>query len=90
MTHDLKCWPEPFEAIRSGRKTHEIRVADRPFAVGDVLRLREWHRGTDLLRGRYTGREFDVEVTYMTPGGAWGLPADLCVMSVRPVRPAGG
>jgi hypothetical protein len=41
--HDLKVWTEFFDAILDGRKTFEVRNArDRCFAVGDVLRLREW------------------------------------------------
>lgn len=44
--HDLKTWTEPFNAILSGAKTHEIRRADRPFAVGDRLLLREWRPRT--------------------------------------------
>ncbi len=77
--HELKTWPEPFEEILRGRKRHEVRRADRPFAVGDELRLREW----DPAWSRYTGRELSVRVTYLSPGGTWGLPADLCVMSVE-------
>jgi hypothetical protein len=42
MIHDLKTWPSDFDAILSGTKTHEARKADRPFKVGDTLRLREW------------------------------------------------
>lgn len=147
--HVLKTWPAPFAAVLSGEKRHEIRKADRPFAVGDVLQLREWdpaptcaqcgqrpavclglyhgeHRddaGRFVKAGApcasdpklelcedtvdqpacdaccyhgnedghchpydgYTGRSIRVRVTYLSAGGTWGLPADLCVMSVEVV-----
>jgi hypothetical protein len=63
----------------AGRKTHEIREMDRPFAVGDVLRLREYDPGT----AEYTGRDLDVDVTHLSPPGWWGLSDNLCVMSTR-------
>jgi hypothetical protein len=75
--HELKTWPEPFEEMWAGRKRYEIRRMDRPFAVRDRLRLREWDPETG-----YSGRELEVLVTYMTPPGHWGLPEGLCVMSV--------
>jgi hypothetical protein len=78
MLHELKTWPEPFGAVRSRRKTHEIRRCDRPFAVGDVLRLREWDPTTES----YTGEETTCLVTHLSAGGTWGLPVDLCVMSI--------
>lgn len=96
--HELKTWPEPFSAVLSGTKRHEIRKADRPFAVGDVLELREWDpdgvpvtetirvlRGqtTKPQRGKYTGRSIRVRVTYLSAGGTWGLPNNLCVMSIE-------
>jgi hypothetical protein len=87
MTHDLKTWPEPFTAVLNGTKTHEIRVADRPFAVGDTLHLREYNRASSLGQGGYTGRSCRVEVTYISAGGMWGLPANLCAMSIRKVDP---
>jgi hypothetical protein len=80
-THELKTWPEPFAAILSGVKRHEVRKADRPFAVGDTLLLREY----DPEKQSYTGRFTDVQVTYLTGPGAFGLPADIVVMTVGPV-----
>jgi hypothetical protein len=88
MIHELKCWPDPFEAVREGHKTHEIRTADRPYAVEDVLLLREWVPNETLLSGRYTGRRQRVLVTYVTMGPAWGIPAGLCVMSIRKLSPS--
>lgn len=77
--HELKTWPAPFEAVMRLEKLHEIRKTDRPFMVGDVLRLREW----DPIAGSYTGREVRADVTHLTPPGDWGLPPGLCVMSIR-------
>ncbi len=96
MIHDLKCHPPDFVALVAGTKTHEARRADRPFAVGDILCLREWTPANPAacdwqatgLPGSYTGRTLDVEVTHLTAGPTYGLPSDLAVMSVRR-RPAG-
>ena len=40
--HRLKTWPESFEAVFSGRKTHEWRRDDRPYEAGDRLLLEEF------------------------------------------------
>ena len=96
--HELKTWPEPFVAILDGRKRFEIRRDDRGFAVGDVLNLQEWDPsavntslsyllGTEPARGDYTGRECFVTVTYLVPGGRWGMPDDLCVMGISEPEP---
>lgn len=86
-THDLKCWPEPFQAILDGRKRYEIRHDDRAYAIGDELTLHEWDPspialGVHSPRG-FTERALKVRVVYMTPGGSWGLPTSLCVMSIE-------
>lgn len=40
--HKLKCWPEFFIVVQSGRKNFEIRKNDRDYKVGDELILSEW------------------------------------------------
>lgn len=84
--HELKTWPEPFEALIAGRKLYEIRRDDRGFMVGDEIVLLEYdpsHRGTMSIPIGATGRWVRARVTYKTPGGSWGLPADLCVLSLH-------
>ena len=79
MLHELKTWPAAFEAIKAGTKHHEIRKNDRRFIQGDLLQLREWDPSTE----KYTDRERTVRVSYVSYGGAWGLPEDICVMSIE-------
>ena len=79
MIHELKTWPEPFEAMVSGAKNYEIRKNDRPFALGDMLWLREWDPETQ----EYTGHSIHRRITYITHPGEWGLPVDVCVLSLR-------
>lgn len=72
MTHDLKIWPEYFQAVKSGIKPFEVRKDDRTFLEGDVLLLREWNPDTKA----YTGRELRRKVTYVfdlvdIPGDVW-------------------
>jgi len=88
--HELKCWPEPFEAARKGVKRYEVRVDDgRGFAVGDFLKLLEWD---PLYEGppqyvdhdpKYTGRMLEVFVTHLSRGPEWGLPSGMVVMSIE-------
>jgi hypothetical protein len=76
--HDLKTWPEPFQATWNGERTYEVRRMDRPFAVGAALRLLEWSPATRL----YTGRTIEARVSHMTEPGEWDMPDDLCVMGL--------
>ncbi len=77
--HELKTWPDSFQAVVDGCKRHELRKNDRDFQEYDVLWLREW----DPQTGRYTGRSQSVLVTYIYVGtGAWGLEAGNVIMSI--------
>jgi len=87
MTHELKTWPEYFEAVSKGIKTFELRKHDRNFQVGDFLLLKEWqptgfsdvspNEKTDY----YTGADISVQVTYILTGEL--VPAGYCVMSIK-------
>jgi hypothetical protein len=78
VEHHLKTWPEPFAAALAGLKCYEIRRTDRPFKVGDTLVLEEWSPATL----DYSGQRLSRRVTYISRGPEWGLPSDLCVMSL--------
>jgi hypothetical protein len=79
LEHELKAWPEYFQAVRRGDKPFEIRNEDgRRFEVGDVLLLREWEPMTTW----YTGAAIRVLVTYVLRGGPW-LPTGYAAMGVR-------
>lgn len=76
--HELKTWPEYFQAIWDRRKTFEVRVNDRGFTVGDTLILKEW----DPETGKYTGSAMMRTVTYVMLGGSFGIDAGTVVMGL--------
>lgn len=78
VIHELKSWPEYFEAVRCGNKTFEIRKNDRNFQVGDKLMLHEF----DPTTGKWLGRQICKEVTYISQG-TFGLPDDICIMAIK-------
>lgn len=60
--HELKSWVGLFDPIYKGEKTHELRVLDRDYKIGDICLLREYNP----IEKTYTGRECMVEITYIT------------------------
>lgn len=58
---EKKTWPEIFEAVRSGRKTFDLRLADWECKDGDILVLREW----DPKIKKYTGRILEKKVNFV-------------------------
>lgn len=78
MIHDLKTWPEPFADVWSGLKRFEVRDrSDRTFDRLDGVLLREWSPDGS----GYTGRAVRGTITYVLPGGRFGLPENLCVFA---------
>jgi hypothetical protein len=76
-SHDLKCWPEFFDAVRRNDKRFELRRNDRDFGAGDLLMLHEWEPGTE----KYTGRVAARWVHYILKDWS-GLEPGFCVMSI--------
>jgi hypothetical protein len=89
-THDLKSWPQFFNPILDGVRTHELRRNDRGFSVGDYLVLHEFEPTTQ----QYTGRECKVRITSMTSFAEpcavsnEGMNPNFCILSVRQVEKA--
>jgi hypothetical protein len=78
QTHRLKCDPDPFEAVRMGIKTYEVRKFDRDYKAGDTLVLAEYDRRTS----KYSGRTLRCYVKQITPPGSYGLPSDVGVLGI--------
>lgn len=83
--HTVKSWTMLFEAALSGQKTHDIRLLDRDYQVGDVLLLQEYDWGAK----KYTGRELYVEITYITCARVGGDQRDqrACAFSPTCLHP---
>lgn len=63
-SHELKCWPQFFNATWMGKKYFEIRQADRDFKVGDEIVLREYN---SILPNPYeSNRTIGGVITYLT------------------------
>lgn len=78
ITHELKIAPEYFEKVLSKEKTFEFRYNDRNYQVGDILNLKEYKNGT------YTGRETNVEITYILQDFE-GLQPDYAILSIKSI-----
>lgn len=81
--HEVKSWTMLFEAALSGRKTHDIRVLDRDYQVGDCLLLQEYDWGSK----KYTGRELLVHITYITCARRGDPHARACAFSPTCLHP---
>jgi hypothetical protein len=62
--HELKCWPEYFEPINRGIKPFDLRVHDRDYSVGDIVRFMEY----DDRKGQLTGQDCYRRITYILQG----------------------
>jgi uncharacterized protein DUF3850 len=96
--HELKTWPPYFEHLLDGRKRFEVRKNDRRFAVGDVIKFREYVPKEQAAKhgeaeAYYTGRAYSMRVRYILDPRPdrdpdCGLVAGHVVLDLEPMNPA--
>ncbi len=91
--HHLKTDPAVYDAVESGAKTHEVRLNDRGYQVGDTLALQRtrWSAAQMEAEGlplEFTGQECRRVVTHILgeggEGSGYGLQPGWCVLSLAP------
>ncbi len=82
--HILKTWPIYFNAMWDRRKRFEVRVNDREFRSGELLRLHEYDPETE----RYSGRFIKARIGYMmtAPHLPELLGTDVVVIQLEQMR----
>jgi hypothetical protein len=84
-THNLKTWPEYFEALKTGLKDFEVRYNDRQFAIGDTVICEEY----DPEIKEYTGAVLHFTIKYKC---CWNddvimgtaLKVGYCILGLQP------
>ena len=87
--HSLKCLPEYFDATADGRKNFEVRINDRYFKVGDILKLERWSQTKGYGAG-YVGTGEDRQkieslrrrITYILTGDQFGIEPGYVVLGL--------
>ena len=82
-THELQLWTPCFQAVAAGTKPFDVRENDADFQVGDALLIREY----DPDDQTYSGQTLLRWVSYVMPGGAFGVEAGWCVLGLGSVAP---
>ncbi|MES1977539.1 MAG: DUF3850 domain-containing protein [Pseudomonadota bacterium] len=80
--HDLKVWSMYWGALASGDKPFDVRLNDRDYQVGDLLRMRDYNQAT----GTYTGLELWREITYILLNDLFCKPGHV-VLGLRAIAP---
>lgn len=73
--HDVKSVQPHFSDVLSGRKTAELRLDDRGYEVGDILRQHEY------VNGETTGQVVAHQITHKLAGAPW-LADGYCMLSL--------
>lgn len=78
-THELKIWPEYFEAVTAGQLRGCARRHDRDYEVGDIVILKEYNPVTYEYTGQFTCKR----ISYILRGGVFGIDPEYSVLSLE-------
>lgn len=89
-THYVKCWPSYFDAIARGIKPFDVRRDDRGYQRGDILVLQCWCPRAGHYVSLPTGERIEIRrlITYVLPGGQFGVEAGFAVLGLAETPPA--
>jgi hypothetical protein len=77
--HELKIWPDVFDAVVSGKKTWEFRRDDRGFSEGDTVIL---HLFDPKNSGQQLDRILERKIGYMLRGPDFGIPEGYVIFTL--------
>jgi hypothetical protein len=78
--HELKSWPDEFQAMWEGRKRFDVRIDDRHFALEDDVTIREYdpaYEHDPSGDSGYTGRTITAVIQYIYRGADESAPVGL-------------
>lgn len=81
-THNIKILKEYADAIASGEKTFEIRLNDRNYDEGDIIKF-EVRDTKGVIYGAHPITRNKYQITYVLSG--WGLEKGYVVFSIKEV-----
>ncbi len=80
MSHELKIWPQYYEAVKNGSKTFEVRENDRAYQKGDTVRLRNYDPKHNFFLNEELYPVLEFKIGYVLP-----IDADRVVFSLLPI-----
>lgn len=87
--HELKCWPQYFDAVASGEKTFEVRKDDRGFQRGDIVELQRcWDTPGHSVQLNTQGKPAHTlrfRIGWILTGGQFGIEPGYIVFSLEPL-----
>lgn len=85
--HELKTIARYYDAVVEGRKTFEVRLNDRAFQTGDIVRLIKVDDKGFFTRDPPYSVEY--RITYLLQGGQFGIEPRYCVLGLGPALSQG-
>lgn len=85
--HNVKCWPNYFDAIERGDKTFDVRRDDRGYQRGDTLVLEKFDpkkNGYVYPTHHLSAKPFSIKktISYVLTGGQFGIEPGYVVLAL--------